>query len=230
MAVPGWAAKRMTVAQLGETLSIDVSQHRSDEEIARQMGSTELSERLSTARLERYAAGLALQPRTALALRLLADQSAFLDPPADEKLAAAPPGTDDQQRMLAAARAYAVETWGRLPNFFVSRLTNRFDNGAQILHPGEYPVRAGLHPVSVSTRRVTFRDGKEVLDSPSAAATAVAAGNASDEVGLRSWGEFGPALTVVLSDLASHRVMFSHWEQTGGGLAAVYRYEVPREA
>jgi VWFA-related protein len=230
MAVPGWAAKRMTVAQLGETLSIDLAQHRSDEEIARQVGSTELSERLSSARLKRYASGLALQPRTALALQLLADQSAFLDPPADEKLAAAPPDSDDQQRMLAAARAYAVETWGRLPNFFVSRLTNRFDNGAQVLHPGEYPVRAGLHRVSISARRVTFRDGKEVLDSPAAAATPVPVGNASDEVGLRSWGEFGPALTVVLSDLSSHRVTFSHWEETAGGLAAVYRYEVPREA
>lgn len=230
MTVPGWAAKRITVAQLGEALSIDIAQHRSDEEIARQIAATELSERLTAATLNRFSAAMALQPRTALALQLLADQSAFFDLPADEKLSAEPPSSEDQQKMLAAARGYALATWGRLPNFFVSRVTNRFDNGAQILHAGEYAVRAGLHPVSSSTRQVAFREGKEVLDSPSAGATPGSAANSSDEVGLRSWGEFGPALTVVLSDLASHRLTFSHWERTPGGLAAVYRYEVPREA
>ena len=231
MALPACAAHRLTVGQLGETLSTAIAQHRTDEEIARQLGTLELSERLSAAALDRFSARLALQPRTALALQLLSDQSAFLDPPADEKLSAAPPGAEDQEKMLAAARAYAVQTWGRLPNFFVSRVTNRFDNGVQVLHPGELPVHAGLHPVSSSTRRITFRDGKEVLDQTAPAPPSPAApGNASDETGLRSWGEFGPALTVVLADLANRKMSFSHWEQTVGGLAAVYRYEVPREA
>ena len=232
MAMPAFAAHRLTVAQLGETLSADIAQHRTDEDIARQVAGMELSERLTAARLDRFAKSLALQPRTALALQLLSDQSAFLDLPSDEKLGAAPPEPADQEKMMASARAYAVETWGRLPNFFVSRVTNRFDDGAQILHAGEYPVRAGLHPVSSGTRRVTFRDGKEILDSPAIAAPVTEAkqGNGSDEQGLRSWGEFGPALTVVLSDLSTRKVSFSHWEQTAGGVAAVYRYEVPREA
>jgi VWFA-related protein len=234
MALPGWAAKRITVAQLAETLSTSIAQRRTDEDVARQVGALELSERLSPGTLEHLAARFPLQPRTALALHLLADQSAFLDPPADEKLSASPPDSADQERMLAAARAYAVETWGRLPNFFVSRVTTRYDNGSQVLHPGEFPVRIGLHPVSTSTRQITFREGNEVLDSPANATPAVASAsgqaNASEEIGLRSWGEFGPALTVVLADLANHKAAFSHWEQTAGGLAAVYQYEVPREA
>ena len=61
--------------------------------------------------------------------------------------------------------------------------------------------------VNTTTRQVTFRDGKEVLDpAPATAPTAAASGpaRAADELGLRSWGEFGPALTVVLADIASH--------------------------
>src|SRR4051794_2773659 len=165
MAWPAYAAHRLTVAQLGETLSTGTAQHRSDDDLARQVGGLELSERLSQATLDRFAATFPLQPRTALALQLLSDQSAFLDPPAEEKLSVAAPDSADQEKMLAAARAYAVETWGRLPNFFVSRVTTRFDNGAQALHAGEFPVRIGLHPVSTNARQITFREGKEALDS-----------------------------------------------------------------
>ena len=233
LVVPAGAARRVTVAQLAETLSAAAAQHRSDEEIARQVASLELSERLTPATLDQFAAKIPLQPRTALALQLLSDQSAFIDPPAGEFPATAPPDEATQQQMLTAARSYGVETWGRLPNFFVSRITTRFDNSAQVQHAGEFAVRAGLHPVGTSTRTITFRDGKEVVDpAPAAGQTAAASvpAKASDELGLRSWGEFGPALTVVLADLAGHQVAFSHWEQIAGQLAAVYRYEVPREA
>jgi VWFA-related protein len=232
VAVPAGAARRVTVGQLAETLASATAQHRSDDEIARQVGTLELSERLTATTLDQFAAKLSLQPRTALALQLLADQSAFLAPPAAELPATAPPDDAMQQQMMAAARSYAVETWGRLPNFFVSRVTTRFDNSAQVQHAGEFAVRMGLHPVGTSARTITFRDGKEVLDQAPVAAQSGAAAPAklADELGLSSWGEFGPALTVVLADLAGHKVAFSHWEQIGGELAAVYHYEVPREA
>ena len=228
MVVPAGAARRVTVAQVAETLASSIAQHRTDEQIAREVGALELSERLTASTFDRFAARLPLQPRTALALQLLADQSAFLDPPPDELPSAEPPGAAAQQQMLDAARAYAVQTWSRLPNFFVSRITSRFDDGAQVLHAGEFAVRIGLHAVGASTRQIAFRDGKEVQDPTVSAAPSPV--TASDELGLRSWGEFGPALTVVLADMAHHRVAFSHWEQMAGGLAAVYRYEVPREA
>ena len=228
VAASAGAARRVTVAQLSENLVRATAEHHSDEDIAHQVGGLELSQRLTSAMLDRLAAKLPLQPRTALALQLLADQSAFLDPPPEELPATQPPDPATQQKMREAARAYSVQTWSRLPNFFVSRLTTRFDDGAQVLHPGDWPVRAGLHPVGTATRQITFRDGKEVLDP--AAASPNTAAHAQVEVGLRSWGEFGPALTVVLSDMAAQKATFSHWEQMAGGLAAVYRYNVPKEA
>ncbi len=226
LALPAGAARRITVAQLEQALTAELSAHRADADVAFKVGQLELSERLTSVTLDRFAAKLPLGPRTALALQLLADQSAFLDPPASELPATRAPDVATEQRMIDAARAHAVQTWSRLPNFFVTRATNRFDNTAQVLHQGEWPVRLGLHPVGSVTRQVTFRDGKEVQDAAAEGSNAAA----PQELGLRSWGEFGPALTVVLADMAKQKVVFSHWELTPGGLAAVYRYEVPREA
>jgi VWFA-related protein len=225
MALPALGAKRVTVAQLEEELAAANAAHRSDLEVARQVGSFEMTERLTDDTLNRFADALALGPRTALALQLLADQSAFLNPPANELPATAPPDAETQQRMLDAARAYAVQTWSRMPNFFVTRVTNRFDDTPHALAKGDWPVDLGLQPAGATSRQVAFRDGKEVQDTDPTGGGQ----KAQQEVGLRSWGEFGPALTVVLGDTAQHPLTFSHWEKTATGLAAVFAYTVPRD-
>lgn len=227
--LPASAARRVSVAQLQGMLAADNDAHRSDMDVARQIGELEMTERLTARTLNHFAATLKLEPRTALALQLLADQSEFLDPPSADLPATGPPDAAAQQRMLDAARAYAVANWTRMPNFFVTRATTRFDDNAQVLRAGEWPVRLGLHPVGTSSREVTFRDGKEVADAPTDT-NADTKAKPADELGLSSWGEFGPAVTVVLADTAKQAITFSHWEQTSTGLAAVFRYEVPREA
>ena len=226
-AFPAAASRRVTVSQVEQALATEIAAHRSDAEVAHQVGDFEMTERLTDSTLQHFAATLEMGPRTALALQLLADQSAFLDPPAAELPATALPDAATQQRMLDAARAYAVQTWSRLPNFFVTRATTRFDDTPQVLVKGDWPVRMGLHPVGNTTREITFQDGKEVQD-PTAEKSAAA--KSSLELGLRTWGEFGPAMTVVLADMSQQKVLFSHWEQSSSGLAAVYRYAVPREA
>jgi VWFA-related protein len=239
MVVPAWGARRATLAQLDEVLTSADASHRTDGDAARQVGELEMTERLTDRALGRLAAKHKLGPRTALALQLLSDESVFLDPPASEVPATALPDADAQQHMLDAARAYSVETWNRMPNFFVTRVTNRFDDGPHVLVKGDWPVRAGLQPVGSTKRQVTFRDGKEVQDAP---ADAAAPAKAEQELGLHSWGEFGPALFVVLSDTAKGKIAFSHWEEAAGvatkgaealhasqpGLVAVFRYSVPR--
>ena len=221
-------ARRMSVNELSEALGAADMTHRSDLDMARQLGELEMTERLTERTLDQLAATHKIGPRTALALQLLADRSAFLDPPRNELPATELPDADAQQRMLAAAQAYSDETWARMPNFFVTRETHRFDDGPHVLAQGEWPVRAGLQPVGTSSRQVSFRDGKEVQELISENGSAT--GNASQELGLHSWGEFGPELTVVLADMAKHKVDFSHWEQIGKRFAAVFRFEVPREA
>ncbi|KAA6457953.1 VWA domain-containing protein [Acidobacteria bacterium AB60] len=224
LALTARAARRTSVVQLEEFLSAATAEHRADADIAHQIGGWEMSERLTQATLDRLAAHLALQPRTALALQLLADQSAFLDPPPAELPATAPPDPEEQRRMLESARGYVVSTLPRLPNFFANRTTHRYDDSPQVVKQGDWPVRAGLHPVGTSNRTVTFRDGKEVADANPPKSTP------AQELGLHTWGEFGPELSVILTDLVNGSATFHHWERLATGLAAVYRYSVPAAA
>jgi VWFA-related protein len=228
LALPAYAARRVTVEQLKQTLATAITAHTADADMVRQIGALELSERLTEAALNRFAARFTLSPRAALALQLLADQSAFLDPPASELPATAPPDAAEQQRMMDMARGFAVVILPHLPNFFATRATLHFDNSPQVLESGGWAVRNGLHQVGTTSQEITYREGHEILDSSSPAAAGAL--KPQLELGLRSWGEFGPALTVVLADAAKGTVTFSHWEQTANGLAAVYRYMVPRAA
>jgi hypothetical protein len=47
--------------------------------------------------------------------------------------------------------------------------------------------------------------------------------------GLTTSGEFGPILAGAFLDAAQGNLMWSHWEQGGTGLEAVYRYAVTAE-
>jgi hypothetical protein len=100
----------------------------------------ELSERLTESALARLTAGLAADSQTALALQLLADESAFLDPPASELPADSVPDDAAQQRMLDAARGYVDRTLPRLPNLPAKRTTHRYDDSSQELSNGGCPV------------------------------------------------------------------------------------------
>ena len=106
----------------------------------------ELSERLTEATLARLTAGLAADSQTALALRLLADESAFLDPPASEMPADPVPDAAAQQRMIEAARSYVKQTVQRLPNLLAKRTTNRFDDSPEALKNGELGGPRGIAP------------------------------------------------------------------------------------
>jgi hypothetical protein len=51
-----------------------------------------------------------------------------------------------------------------------------------------------------------------------------------DQVGLTSGGEFASTLGMILNDTLKGKVIWSHWEQTATGQAAVFHYSVPRSA
>ena len=159
LALPAGAAKRVSVEQLEQALAADSAVHRGDAEVALQIGDLELNEQLTRATLDRFTAKIPLGTRAALALQLLADRSAFADPPVSELPATAPPDATAQQRMMDAARGYVVRTTPHLIDFFALRNTFRFDDSPQVLSQGSWPVRAGLHLVGTSSEEVTLRVG-----------------------------------------------------------------------
>jgi len=112
------ASKRMTVAQLEQALTTAHAEHKPDADIARQIGGIELSERLTEATLSGLATYVGADSQASRALQLLADQSAFLDPPANELPSTAAPNEAAQERMIQAARNYVAQTLLQLPNLF----------------------------------------------------------------------------------------------------------------
>ena len=217
MAFPAWAAKRVTVAQLEQALATISAAHKPDAEIARQIAGMKLSERLTEATLARLNAHLDTGSQAALALQLLADQSAFLDPPASELPATSVPDDATQQRMLEAVRNYVARTLPRLPNFLATRSIRRYDDSPQELKKGGWPVRLGLHLVDTSSREISVRDERGSL--PSAVW--------QEQSGLISKGEFGSTLGMILSDTAKGKVTWSHWERIAGDPAAVFHIRYP---
>ncbi|HKN21616.1 MAG TPA: hypothetical protein VJX73_09370 [Terracidiphilus sp.] len=232
-ALPALAAQRETVAELQQFLTAQDAAHKSDGSIADHLGEMELSEQLTEPTLDRITAVLKLQKKTAQALQLLADQSAFLEPPAGEIPAKSTPEMAEQVRLIQGAVDFASVTIEKMPDFLATRTTHTFDNSVLSMTPDASRVGfvAGgpLHANGEYSRQITYRAGAEVSVDAAVAPDKQEKHSAAPQ-GLTSTGEFGPFLQIILSDSAKGQVVWSHWEQTRTGLAAVFRYQVPQEA
>lgn len=223
IALPARAAKRITVVQLEQTITAERAAHKSDLELARKINTIELSERLTESALARLNPQFASDSPAWLALLLLADRSAFLDPPAADLPANPPPDAAAQEHLLQVAQRFAIETLPRLPNLLATRITYSFDDSPQEVVKGGYRERLGMHLIGTSKAEVSVRNDKGKQAISASGATPVTGG-------LTSWGEFGAALLIILTDSAHGKTTWSHWEQTSSGLMAVFHYEVPKGA
>jgi VWFA-related protein len=221
IALPAFAAKGTTVEQLEQVLA--AAHGKPDAKVAEQLSGLELTERLSMAKLSRWEAGLP-GPQSRRSLVLLADVSAFLDPPGAEIPATAAPDFAAQRRIMALTVDYASKTIHQLPNFFATRDTVRFEDTPQGFRADTSVIPyQPLHPVGRSTDTVLYRDGNEVVDSRAAK------DKKPEAQGLTTTGVFGPILGTVLVDAAQGKLAWSHWEQGAAGPQAVFRFAVPRE-
>lgn len=228
--LPAEATRRVTVAQL-EQLLTNAAAHHPDDDVVRLFGDLELTERYTSVERSRLVAKLHLGPRTTVALQLLADESAFLELPRAEQPGTPAPNAATEQHILNAARRYVIDTLPHMPNLIATRSTFRFDNSPQIVKVNEWPVRAGLHLVGSTSREFTLRD--DVLIQNAEVKSASGPGgqaNAQPENGLRTAGEFGPFLVMIMHDTYKGKIAFHHWEESPSGPVAVYRYSVPKDA
>ncbi len=212
------------MAQLDQALTAAIAAHKPDAEIARQIASVELSERLTEASLNRLNIRLAQDALAAQALALLGDRSAFLDTPVAELPGTAAPDGPARQRMLDAARNYVAQTLPRLPDFLATRTIKRYDDSSQALKKGAWPVRAGLHLVGTSSREISVRNEREGPGVKHGSA------GSQEQNGISTWGEFGFLPAVILADTVKGTVTWSHWEQMAARPAAVFHYAVPHSA
>ena len=195
-----------------------------DAEVARRLSALVLTERMSDATLqslEKNAPGL----ESRSALRALADASAFLAPAPADVLPQAPPGLSEQRRMVALTVEYLRDTLPRLPDFYATRTTIRYDGDPQtVKRRGQIQAEdSSWREVDRAQGIVQFRDGKEVVD-PQGDAKHTAHPPAR---GLITRGTFGPILSTVIVDAAHGSTTWARWERGSGGTLAVFRYRVP---
>jgi VWFA-related protein len=221
------AVKRLTVEQLQQTLAAAQAAHKKDNDLVQQLAEVEAAQRISPEQLKQLIAE-SPGPRTTQSLRALADASAFLDPAPGEIPASPTPDVATQKAIIARTIHYVSRTLPTLPNFMATRVTEHFDDLPEVLDPGGWPVRAGLHSDGRVETQIAFRDGAET-DAP-----ALQKVNASKDApkvaasGLNSWGEFGSILGIVLVDAAKGKLGWARWEQMDGKSVAVFRFSIDR--
>ncbi len=222
---PPVASKGVSVDQLAQLLA--TAHGSSDAEMARQLSDMELTERLSRAKLATLEAGLRGN-KARQALLALADASAFLDPPAAEIPAEAPPDAATQREIQAKTVAYLTKTIPKLPNLFATRSTIFYaETAAEYKKAGEPGIGyRPLHVNEVSKDRVLLRDGKAVAESEPTKRKKTA----PSDNNLTTYGTFGPILSAVIIDVAAgNGLSWSHWEQSAVGPLAVFRFKVQPE-
>lgn len=248
-ALPAAAVEKITVAQLEQIIAANVvSQHaavqnpQSPDEIAQipdsdlladddgrvvsRLADIELKERLSTLSLYQLAGKYKLGVRAQMVLQQIADRSALLNLPPSEQIARSAPDNETQRAMFNAARDFVFGELSHLPDFVATRTTTTFDDvqgPLRLLLPGA--DTEVFHRRGVVEKEITFRDGKEVLQATSSETLRK---TDDTEAEFESRGEFGSQAAVLLMDVQGGSVFFDHWEDTLGGIAAVYKYTVPR--
>lgn len=222
-----FAGNRVTVDQLNR--EVVSSQGKQDTKIADRLSGQELTERLSASKLVAMEKALP-GPDSRRALVLIADQAAFLNPPPAEIPNEPVPSFEQQRAIMAKTVEYVSTMVHRLPNLFALRDTIHFEDtppGMQIgSRSGNMVPAQPLHPVSRSSVTVLYRDGQDFVQTSGkelAASTAVT-------TGLSTFGEFGPILATVLSDLPRGKLAWSHWEQGSARPVAVFSFAVPKAA
>lgn len=225
---PLLAANRVTVDQLEQMLAAQRAANKSDEVVAKQLAGYELTEQLTPQTLSHISAELQPGPRTAQAIDLLADFSTFLPPPQNEIPDVPTPDMMAQRNMINSAIQYIVKTLRHLPDLLATRTTRSFDDSPLVIGHSGYAPNADLHLVGTFTRPITYRDGREVLDSVDG--DGVKRKAAAGPAGLTTWGEFGPVLGIVLSDAAKGRITWSRWQSSTEGRVAVFHFQVPKDA
>jgi len=207
----------VTVEALTQLLAAQTAAQKKDAAIADKLAKMELSERLSAAELGRLEKRFQPKEKTADMLERLADRSAFLDLPKAEILARPVPDRTELQSQWNHVVHDAADALRQLPNFMATRATRGYDNV-----PNRYESGFALRQRSEYRQRITYRDGHDMPDTSQEKQPTVQ--------GLVSSGEFGGLLRMVLHDIPSGTLRWSHWESTDAGDVMVLRYEIPAKA
>jgi hypothetical protein len=227
LTIPIYAAPEVSIAQLENYLAAARGAKESDAAIADRLSQVTLNEQLTDGTLSQLLAGTVPGPRTLDQLQILAAASIFHAPPISELPKDPAPDQFVQHQLMSSASKYVNGVLHLLPDFLATRATIGFNNTPGPPDAKRSPPKARLHFVRDYHREIAYRHGSEVEEVVPAHAGAKG-GRTYNPSGLTTWGEFGPILTLVLSDSLKGSVVWNRWQTSkSGGQMAVFRYAVP---
>jgi hypothetical protein len=215
--------ERVTIDQLEKLLG-EVRDH-TDTDIADRLGRLELAQRLTPERYDRLR-HLLPGNLSADALRALYDLSAFADLPPIDVAIGRTPDAKQQGDILRSAVQFVAGVTHKMPDLFATRQLARFED-LQVVRGIVQPPSTEVKPlvmVDQSSGTVQFREGREVVETELKGVR-----QPSTEMGLDTWGTFGPILEMVMRDVLNSKVGWSHWEHGPAGALAVLRYAVSQD-
>jgi len=219
---PRLPARRVTVQELDQMLG--TANGEQDGELANRLADLELSERLNSSLLSLWKDRLHGKKSKA-ALVALADESAFLDPPAAEILSDPAPDLDTQRQMMARTVKYLKEVIPKLPDFFAIRTTTEYEQPSPRKGDTWKTALADQSLREAVTEKATlrYRNGHEEQDSEK-----IHGSPSARKKDLNFIGVFGPILASVLVDATrgDSKLIWSHWVHGEQGKEAVFRYIV----
>jgi VWFA-related protein len=211
--------EKVTVAQLEELV-------HSQADLLRKLENLELTERLSTPRLDALL-NVVHGERERQALTADADLSIALAPPPDEIVNRPPPSLEEQRAIFQRTFDYLHNAIPKLPDFYALRNTVRFEEPPErdneiwkMPHQDQT-----LHYATSEHATVHYRNGNEVVEKKKKLGKSTVAHGARAR-DLETWGTFGPILAYMLTSAASSpgSLSWKRWERGKYGDVAVFSY------
>jgi hypothetical protein len=234
-AAPAWAAKKITVQELKETLLSLQQARKSDEEVATQLKQVELSEELTRGAIAGMAADVP-GPLSTEQMHILEGRSAILAPPAADLPAIPAPDTTTQRLILGKMVNYITKTYMQSPHLTASKITSRYQDGVEGIRtssgvtsnmpqvdrawatPNIFMRLLGTHSSTVESEKGIE---KAVVSKVKAPWT---------QNGQVSESGPGPILSVILQEAAvAGQLKWLRWETVEGKQTAVFSFAVPKE-
>lgn len=236
-ALPAWAEKKITVAQLTDLLRSFTQDKKSDTEVATALKQVELSEELTRSAMNGIVR-LVNGPLSTEQIYVLEARSANLAPPASDVPATPAPDAAGQKAILAKAEGYVTRVYDQLPGLTATKTTLRFQDNVDALKAGsgmssgaqEAVVSSGfsnpnsyVRYINSSSRVLVSERGVE--KKPAQKDTAKWGAN-----GMTAIQEPDPSLGHVFKEAqASGGFEWLRWELIHGKPAAVYTFTVPKQ-
>jgi len=240
-ALPGWCARKITVAQLIELLHSLAQEKKSDLATATALKQVELTEQITRAVMNNLATS-APGPQTTEQIYVLEARSAILAPPPADIPATPAPDAATQKAILDKAADYIAKTYAQLPELTATKTTVRFqdnveapisssgmvgsskDNtmGSSLAGAGPISPAQYIHYIGSTESRVESKNGVE--NPPSKDKTRW---GANGQIAL-----FGPEpnLSIVLREAwDSGGFTWLRWETINGKPAAVFSFSVQKK-